>query len=250
MKYIIDKNLPLPLYYQLKQVILNLIDENVYKENEAIPTEHELIKKYGLSRTTVRQALNELCNEGYIYRKKGVGTFVSTKKQQDEHHELLNPSVYKIDRVINRNGFVCKTKLLKYGTMNATPEIAAHLEVNVGDLVWYMDRVRYADIKAASFSRSYIRKDSLINFDKEVNKAAEHFYQYLDSKGLKIATIREKLVPVLATPEVREVLEIDNKTLILIVQDTGYKEDGTVVEYTVSTVDVSFIEMTATFKRR
>ena len=46
MKYIIDKNIPLPLYYQLKQIIINLIDDGVYKEDETIPTEHELIEKY------------------------------------------------------------------------------------------------------------------------------------------------------------------------------------------------------------
>lgn len=71
MRYIIDKSLPLPLYYQLKQIIINSIDDNIYKEDEAIPTERELIEKYNVSRTTVRQALNELCTEGYLYRKIG-----------------------------------------------------------------------------------------------------------------------------------------------------------------------------------
>ena len=69
MRYIIDKSLPLPLYYQLKQIIINSIDDNIYKEDEAIPTERELIEKYNVSRTTVRQALNELCTEGYLYIK-------------------------------------------------------------------------------------------------------------------------------------------------------------------------------------
>ena len=54
MRYIIDKSLPLPLYYQLKQIIINSIDDNIYKEDEAIPTERELIEKYNVSRTTVR----------------------------------------------------------------------------------------------------------------------------------------------------------------------------------------------------
>ncbi len=249
MKYIIDKSLPLPLYYQLKQVIINLIDDEVYKEDEAIPTEHELIEKYELSRTTVRQALNELCTEGYLYRKKGVGTFVSSKQQLDNQHDIINPSVYKMDRVINRNGFICKTKFVRCGIMNAGSDIARYLEIEPGESVWYMDRIRYAGNKAASFSRSYIRKDILEDFDQEAEDAAQNFYKYLDSKGLVVSTVREKLIPGWADKEAREVLELDATTPILIIQDTGFKEDGTVIEYSVSTLDVSFIEMTATFKR-
>ena len=87
MQYHIDKNLPLPLYYQLKQIIMNSIDEGIYQEDTAIPTEFELISKYDVSRTTVRQALNELVNEGYLYRKKGIGTFVSPQSKIDEKSE-------------------------------------------------------------------------------------------------------------------------------------------------------------------
>ena len=93
MKYIIDKNIPLPLYYQLKQIIINLIDDGVYKEDETIPTEHELIEKYQLSRTTVRQALNELVTEGYLYKRKGVGTFVSSTKKINDQQDIINSTI-------------------------------------------------------------------------------------------------------------------------------------------------------------
>lgn len=249
MRYIIDKSLPLPLYYQLKQIIINSIDDNIYKEDEAIPTERELIEKYNVSRTTVRQALNELCTEGYLYRKKGVGTFVSSKEQKDNQHDIISPSVYKTDRVINRNGFVCKTKFVKCGVVEASSDVARQLKIETCDHVWYMDRIRYADKKAASFSRSYIRKDYLLDFERDAEDAAQNFYKYLDSKGLVVTTIKEKLIPGWADKEAREVLEIDKATPILIIQDTGFTEDGTVIEYSVSTLDVSFIEMIGTFKR-
>ncbi len=249
MKYIIDKNIPLPLYYQLKQIIINLIDDGVYKEDETIPTEHELIRKYQLSRTTVRQALNELVTEGYLYKRKGVGTFVSSKKKLDDQYDVINSTIYKLDKVINRNGFVCKTKFMNVGIIEATPDIAKHLSINVGSPVWYLDRIRYAGMKAASFSRSYISKKLLDNFDKEAEKAAQHFYQYLDSKGLKVTIIRETLIPSLPDNEVRKILEVSAKNPIMLVQDIGYADDGTVIEYSISSLDVTFINMTATFQR-
>ena len=249
MKYIIDKNIPLPLYYQLKQIIINLIDDGVYKEDETIPTEHELIEKYQLSRTTVRQALNELVTEGYLYKRKGVGTFVSSTKKINDQQDIINSTIYKLDKVINRNGYFCKTKFMNVGTVEATPDIAKNLSIDVGEQVWYMDRVRYAGIKVAPFSRSYIHKKLLDDFDKDAKEAAQHFYQYLDSKGLKVSIIREALIPSLPDSEVRKILEVSSKNPIMLVQDIGYAEDGTVIEYSISSLDVTFINMTATFKR-
>lgn len=249
MQYQIDKNLPLPLYYQLKQIIMNSIDEGIYQEDTAIPTEFELIHKYDVSRTTVRQALNELVNEGYLYRKKGIGTFVSPQSKIDEKYDAFNTSIYKIDRVINRNGFVCKTEFLDAGVTLATHDVAAYLEIEAGEEVWFMDRIRYADNKPASFSRSYFDKRLVDNFDNDAKKASQHFYQYLESKGYKISIIREKLKPGLPDKDVKKALSLDDKTPIMLIEDIGYLEDGTPMEFSVSVLDVSFVDFSATFKR-
>lgn len=75
----IKKDSPLPLYYQLKQIIIEMIEAKKLGENERIPTEKALCEKYGISRATVRQALTELENEEYIYKIQGKGTFVAAK---------------------------------------------------------------------------------------------------------------------------------------------------------------------------
>ncbi len=62
----IDKNSPLPLYFQLQNKLLEKIKDGTYPQNKALPTEHELIQNYGVSRTTVRQAIDNLVKEGYI----------------------------------------------------------------------------------------------------------------------------------------------------------------------------------------
>ncbi len=73
----IDKSVPIPLYYQLKQIIMKKIETGEYKPNDRLPTEHELCSMLGMSRTPVRQALTELTHEGILYRRPGQGTFVS-----------------------------------------------------------------------------------------------------------------------------------------------------------------------------
>jgi ABC-type glycerol-3-phosphate transport system substrate-binding protein len=73
----IDKNVPIPIYYQLKQMVKRKIEKGEFKPGDRLPTENELCDMFGISRTPVRQALNELTHEGILYRKPALGTFVA-----------------------------------------------------------------------------------------------------------------------------------------------------------------------------
>lgn len=75
----ISRDSGLPLHYQLQQLILRLIANGTFKAGDLIPTEQEWSEAYGLSRTTVRQALNELARDGTLERVPGKGTFVRSK---------------------------------------------------------------------------------------------------------------------------------------------------------------------------
>ena len=72
----INKKSPVPKYFQLQTWLQDRIEQGYYATNEKIPTENELVKLSGLSRATVRQALRNLENDGYIIRKKRLGSFV------------------------------------------------------------------------------------------------------------------------------------------------------------------------------
>lgn len=76
----LDKNIPVPLYFQLKNLILDEIKKGSYKSGDLIPTENEISEMFDISRTTVRQAITDLVHEGHLYRVKSKGTFVSTPK--------------------------------------------------------------------------------------------------------------------------------------------------------------------------
>jgi GntR family transcriptional regulator len=76
----INKYSTVPLYCQLKNIILEKIESGEYIEDTKIPSEQEFCAKYSISRPTVRQAINELTNNGQLYKLKGKGTFVSKRK--------------------------------------------------------------------------------------------------------------------------------------------------------------------------
>ena len=76
----LDKSVPIPLYFQLKSMLLDAIKRGDYPVDSMIPTEKELSEMFQISRTTVRQAITEMVQEGWLYRVKSKGTFVSRPK--------------------------------------------------------------------------------------------------------------------------------------------------------------------------
>ena len=74
------ENTCVPLYQQIKEDIKSAIEQGKYKPKEKIPPEPELSAEYSVSRITVRRAVEELCNEGYLVKMQGRGTFVSTPR--------------------------------------------------------------------------------------------------------------------------------------------------------------------------
>lgn len=76
----VQKDSVIPLYHQLKEILRTQIEERTFKPHQQIPSEHELQKTYGLSRATVRKAIDSLVREGLVYRLHGKGTFVAEPK--------------------------------------------------------------------------------------------------------------------------------------------------------------------------
>ena len=245
----IDKNMPIPLYYQLKQLIINSINNGVYKENEAIPTEYEFIGNYKLSRTTVRQALNELVNEGYLYRKKGVGTFVSCTTAL-KIAQSTNLPLYHISSMIEESGYVSSVELLQLFFEPASQEVAKALEITIGEAVWVMDRLRMANKTPVSFSRTYFPKKYLGNFDEIAVKASQGFHAFLDSQGYRITAIKHLLIPGITDETTSEILKIPVKSPMMILKDICYSNNGTPIEYSISSSNKAFLEFTSTSIRK
>ncbi len=78
--FVINKYSDIPLYCQLKNIIIAKIEDGIYLPDSKIPSEQEFCELYNISRPTVRQAITELTNNGYLYKEKGKGTFVSRPK--------------------------------------------------------------------------------------------------------------------------------------------------------------------------
>jgi GntR family transcriptional regulator len=118
----IDKNSPIPVYYQLKEMIKEKITKGTWQVGQCIASERELTEAYGVSRMTVRQALGELVQEGLLVREKGKGTFVCEPKVKQE-------DMMSFSDIIKKAGRSLITKVLDFEVINTPDELADTFEV-------------------------------------------------------------------------------------------------------------------------
>lgn len=148
-------NAQTPLYIQLKDSIKDKITNEKYKLNDKIPTEIELSEIYGVSRITVRKAVKELVEEGYLVKKQGKGTFVSHKK--------LNRKIEYVagftDSCI-QNGFKSSSRILQRKVIKASDELKNKLRLSAGEEVIYIQRKRYADNIPVMIENNFFAADS------------------------------------------------------------------------------------------
>ena len=173
----IDRHERVPLYCQLRAVILQRIENGELKPNDPIPSEKELIKQYGLSRTTVRQAINELVREGYIYRQQGKGTYVSRPKMQ---HGLRKLTSFSED--MRSRGLRPGSQVLEFGRVVPPRRVAAALEIPEGEQAYRIVRLRMADGEPVGLQESHVRVDPNLVITREDVAGEGSLYSLLESR--------------------------------------------------------------------
>lgn len=150
---VLDRNSPVPLYYQLKTILIERIHNNEWSTGAMFPGEQELQDEYELSRTTVRQTLSEMVNEGYLVRHRGKGTFVAKPKV------TYNPTTsLELTEYMHKQGVSLGWRLLSSDWANADATVARMLNLPEQAPVWCMRRLRLVGEDAIGYHFAYVPK--------------------------------------------------------------------------------------------
>lgn len=223
----LDKSTPIPLYFQLKSVILKDINDNCFTVGDAIPTENELVEFYHISRSTVRQAISELVQEGWLTRKASKGTFVTMPEQKSSSIRSFEPFYQQI----TRQGKTPRTELIDLNVITPTPEIAEKLRLEPEQKVISMFRRRFADDVPMVTFQNYIPYDLcsfILSHDFKTNSLYELLMTHPETK---IANTKTVVSARNATSEDIELLNIKLNTPMLYFHNTSTTADGTIVDY-------------------
>lgn len=226
----LDKNIPVPLYYQLKQVILRQIESGTLKPGDSLPTEAELCESLNISRPTIRQAFGELVSDGYLYRLKGKGTFVSTPKIEEKFFTKLE----SFNQEMIQKGLTPSTQVLEFKVVNGIPAVNEALQISLEERLIYLQRLRFANEEPIVYVETFLPYGRFSELFKE-NLAEESLYDILEEKyKMRVQRVTRQIEAMNASTKDSEYLKIQKKAAVCLVKTTGYTSDEIPVEYSVA----------------
>ncbi len=215
-------------YLKLTDTLSELIENGTYKVGSKLPSERDLCQDYGLSRTTVRQALQELSQKGYVTSAQGKGTFVSRPPIKQE---LL--TIYSFDEDMRRLGKEPQTEVLDFLSLAATEKLAAMFEIPIGATVYRVIRLRAADGEPMLLETNFLPANRFEGISEEMIKG-QSLYSLLVSKfSLKLTCAEETFAPVLLNYMEAKMLGTSINALGMLVERVSY-EGEKMVEYSKS----------------
>lgn len=223
---ILNNDSSTPLYTQLKQAIMEDINRGVYAPNEKLPTETELCGKYGVSRITVRKAVLDLVEEGYLIRQQGKGTFV---KQPKVKRELIAVNGYSEHMVAS--GKIPHQKVISYELCTASEDIAQKLQIPIESNILVLKRVFFDEDQPLTLDIAHYSLDLFPNLNEFVHDSTS--MHAVLKKQYRITPFRNtKLINVvLATVKEAEHLQCNAGDPIYEIQKTAFNASGQPIYY-------------------
>lgn len=225
----LERSNPLPLYYQLKEVLKQQIRAGHLAPRTPIPSEPELVAQYHVSRATVRQALTELVHEGLLYRQHGRGTFVCEPRVQPQAISELS----SFSEELRRRGKQPGGRLVVSELVRGSQIVREQLRLTDEEQVARLERVRTADNIAVAHEVNYLSYPRASAIYQRAKETAEgSLYNLMATEGLQ-PYIAEQIIQVdHATDREADLLQISAGDAGMRLLCTTFDETGTPIEYT------------------
>jgi GntR family transcriptional regulator len=216
----LDANSSQPLYQQLQRALRDAIEKRVLGPEDALPSERQLAADLGVSRITVRKAIDGLVSEGLLVSRQGSGNFVSARI--DKNFAKLT-SFSEDMRARGRNPH---SVWLGRSEGTVTPEEALKLALSPGTLVYRFNRLRYADDEPMAIELATMVASCL----PPLADVGESLYASLESLGNRPVRALQRLRALLLNAEQAKLLEAKEGDAGLLVERLGYLRDGRAIE--------------------
>ncbi|KNE79489.1 MULTISPECIES: GntR family transcriptional regulator [Streptomyces] len=222
-RFTLDRTSPVPLYYQLAQQLEAAIEHGVLSPGSLLGNEIDLAGRLGLSRPTVRQAIQSLVDKGLLVRRRGVGT-------QVVHSQVRRPlELSSLYDDLEASGQNPATRVLHNRVRPATPEVAAALRMPEGSEVVVLERLRLTHGEPVAFLCNFLPAGLL---DLDSAKLEETgLYRMLRAAGITLHSARQSIGARSATAEEAERLGEAEGAALLTMERTAYDNTGRPVEF-------------------
>ncbi|KUN38054.1 GntR family transcriptional regulator [Streptomyces longwoodensis] len=223
LRFVLDRGSPVPLYYQLAQQLEAAIEHGALAPGDLLGNEIDLSTRLGLSRPTVRQAIQSLVDKGLLVRRRGVGT-------QVVHSQVRRPlELSSLYDDLEAAGQGPSTRVLRNERVPASADVAAALTVPEGAEVVVLERLRSTHGRPVAFLRNHLPAGLL---ELETGRLeSTGLYRMLRAAGITLHSARQTIGARSATGEEAARLDEAEGAALLTMRRTAYDDTGRVVEY-------------------
>lgn len=218
----------MPYYVQVTYALRSRL--RAAPPHSPLPSEQELQELFGVSRTVVRQALQELAHEGLIYRQKGKGSFVAPPKVTEGQIQRLSSFTSEM----SRHGFKPETHVLELAIVEADPLVAERLEIAPAKELISLRRLRKVQGEPFMVAHTWLPHELFPGLEGS-DLAQRSLYEVLETDYQRSITRGSRVLEaVAASAEVAGRLEIAPASPVVRVELISYGDDGRALEYSVA----------------
>jgi GntR family transcriptional regulator len=217
----LDHNSFIPLYYQLKEIILEKMETNEWGLNQAIPSEHHLQEIFDVSRATVRRTVELLVNEGFLEKKRGKGTFVKKPRIEEDLPVLKSFT----EEMAGRNA---RKHVITAEYIEPPPKIAEHMVFSPDELVFHLKRLMIVDESPLGILDSYIPARYGLTIAEDYSQS---LYEILAKIGIRLKEADQSIEASRSTNEEIRLLGLNTFFPTLVIKRLARSVSGDPVEY-------------------
>ncbi len=219
----LDKASPIPLYYQLQEVIRDRVESGEWRAGQQVPPEYELCKEFNLSRGTVRQALASLVREGLLHRRRGRGSFITTPRISQD---TLGIAGSFMSCVYETTGKQFSSRLISIGTINARSPLTEKLEVVEATEVIETREVILMDGRPHFLVVTHVRKDQFPGLEEADLGDGSVSDLLREQYGIQVSRAEGWLEPLLISTHDAVLLEAREGAPAMVFDRIHYAADG------------------------
>lgn len=215
------------LYRKTASQLREQINDGVYGIGDLLPTEKQLMETFDVSRVTIRKAINELVTAGMVEKVQGSGTYVRKRSFLHSINSLKSGT-----ELIGKIGDDVRNDVLEFSLIEASEEVQSKLQLQAGDKVYQIRRMRYLAERPWVYEVSWMPLSLFPDLNYEALKESK--FKYVEEQaGLQIEGCFHEFLPVMPDEQVRTFLNIAEGEPIIAMTSLNRTTDGTLFDYSV-----------------